>query len=273
MHDDNRVVQGLWVGGRLSALERLCVRSFCAHGHEFHLYHYDELHNVPQVHGLRLMNAADIVPRETVFTPRRGRISILSDLFRWELLARKGGWWADMDIVCLRPFDFPESVVFGGGSIQKDLNSAVLKFPPRHAFAKLMADCYANPNRVCAWDDKRIKAKKFRRRLAFWRDPRVHLSIGEAGGAGGFGNAIKHLGLAKHAQPTHVFYLLDLNLLEYAFKDAFAEIGGLAALFSQSHAIHFLNTHLNAAGVNKDGNYPTNSLYEVLKRRYGEAKQ
>ena len=47
----------------MSALERLCVLSYCAHGHEFHLYHYDELQNVPQVGGLRVMDGGEIPPR------------------------------------------------------------------------------------------------------------------------------------------------------------------------------------------------------------------
>ena len=67
MTDTNRIVQGLWMGGRLSALERLCVRSFCAHGHEFHLYHYDELENVPRIEGLRLMDAREVLPRAQVY--------------------------------------------------------------------------------------------------------------------------------------------------------------------------------------------------------------
>ena len=90
MSDNNRIVQGLWIGGRLTELERLCIRSFCANGHEFHLYHYDELQNLPQVEGLRLMDGAEVLPRTAIFRHSTGSLAFFADHFRWELLRQRG---------------------------------------------------------------------------------------------------------------------------------------------------------------------------------------
>ena len=32
------VIQSLWIGDRLSVMERLCIQSFLDQGHQFHLY-------------------------------------------------------------------------------------------------------------------------------------------------------------------------------------------------------------------------------------------
>ena len=49
MHLDhgNRTIQGLWIGTDLSIMERLSITSFLQQGHDYHLYVYDELPNVP----------------------------------------------------------------------------------------------------------------------------------------------------------------------------------------------------------------------------------
>ena len=43
----NRTVQGLWIGSELSAMERMSINSFLMNGHEYHLYVYDEVKQVP----------------------------------------------------------------------------------------------------------------------------------------------------------------------------------------------------------------------------------
>ena len=180
--NDNSVVQGLWVGGRLSALERLCIRSFCAHGHEFHLYHYDELHNAPRIDGLRLTNAAEILPRTAIFHYRRRKsLAGFADRFRWELMRQKGGWYADMDMVCLRPLQFDPEVVLGYDGAGDNINSALMKFPRGHFMATALADACANINNFAPWDTPQRKRYKAKRILLLRRDHK-YLRWGEAGG-------------------------------------------------------------------------------------------
>ena len=98
----NHVIQGLWFGESLTNLERLCMKSFMDNGHEFHLYVYDELQDIPQ--GVIVKDANEIVPRTRIKEFRW--FAGFSDFFRYMLLAKKGGWYVDMDVICLRPLDF-----------------------------------------------------------------------------------------------------------------------------------------------------------------------
>jgi hypothetical protein len=117
----NRIVHGMWVGGRLSKLELLTLHSFVTQGHEFHLWAYTDI-RAPLPKGVVLRDAATIIPRAGVFKKTDtdpetgvGRNSFgapFSDLFRYKLLYTEGGYWADMDMTCLKPLDFAEEYVF-----------------------------------------------------------------------------------------------------------------------------------------------------------------
>ena len=274
LSEDNRIVHGLWVGGRLSALERLCIRSFCAHGHEFHLYHYDELHNVPRVDGLRLMNGEEILPRRDLFAHKKYKgYSIFSDHFRWELLRQRGGWWMDMDSICLRPLDFPANIPVFGEETTVDVATGVLKFPRGHALASALADACANVDNFVPWDTPRRRMKKIRRRAMFWEDSRKRQSFGESGGPAAFTSALKYFGMRDAAAPPHIFYPVPCGWFPYLLDGTLSDMGALEPLLSRSYAVHFWNTFWGITGSDKDGDYPANSLYEILKRRYGEAKE
>ncbi len=140
-------IQGLWVEGPLSPMEELSIRSFLAHGHEYHLYGYGEIPNVPA--GARLLPAEGVLPPEEVFRLRVGTRSYspFSNVFRYKLLADRGGWWADLDMVCLRPLDFDDEWVFAserlpeGGSLG---TTGILKAPPG---SLLLAECFERARR------------------------------------------------------------------------------------------------------------------------------
>ena len=262
---DNRVVQGLWVGGGLSAMERLCVRSYCAHGHEFHLYHYDELRNVPNIDGLRLMDAAEILPRAAIFRRRDSTLSCFADQFRFELLRQRGGWWADMDTACVRPLEFEEDIVFPE-AVGRHLWNWILKFPAGHPLAAAIANAYSDVDRFLPWDDAKTKLHKLRRRLLFWRDSRRYITAREAGGMMGLKAAVLHFGLEKHAQPAGVFCGDDPTM------KAGNDWNDFLSAAPELRVTHFGNSSIIAHGFDKDGIYPADSLYELLKRRYPEER-
>ena len=105
---------GLWVGPRLSSFERLCIRSFLDHGHQFQVVHlFERGRGFPPE---QLSEDGREVLAETTlkaFLAQGAPLAAFSDWFRWELLRTRGGWWVDMDMVCLRPFRFESSIVFG----------------------------------------------------------------------------------------------------------------------------------------------------------------
>ena len=143
-------IQGLWIGRPLSALERLAMTSFLRHGHEYHLYCYDDVGGVPA--GVLLKDGNEIVPASEIFSyqhgPARGSLSAFSNLFRYKLLLERGGWWADTDAVCLRPWDFPAPIVVASEHTrgpQAKVASGVMKLPAGHPVAAL---CYDAASRV-----------------------------------------------------------------------------------------------------------------------------
>jgi len=59
-------IQSLWIGERLSKIELLSIQSFLAHGHEYHLYVYADVGDVPS--GVILKDAATVIPGDCIFT-------------------------------------------------------------------------------------------------------------------------------------------------------------------------------------------------------------
>jgi len=63
-----------------------------------------------------LKDAREILPWDRIFTYKKGRgkgsIAAFSNLFRYVLLFKKGGWWSYMDVVCLKYYDFPGDYIF-----------------------------------------------------------------------------------------------------------------------------------------------------------------
>jgi len=146
-------VRSLWVGGVLPAANRACIASFLRVGHPFALFVYDAVEGFPA--GTRLRRADQIVPRERVFRygPAAGRgeggLSGFSNLFRYALLLREGGYWVDTDVFCLRPFPTGEVIVASerGRNGRPMPTSCVLRCPAGSTFARY---CYerslkANP--------------------------------------------------------------------------------------------------------------------------------
>jgi hypothetical protein len=104
------LVQGFWHGAPLAPLHHACLSSFVANGHRFDLYSYDPL-DVPR--GVTVRSAAEIVPRDELFlfdNRHTGQpdVAPFTDYFRLRLLSLRGGWWCDVDTVCLSP-DLPRT--------------------------------------------------------------------------------------------------------------------------------------------------------------------
>jgi hypothetical protein len=96
--------QSFWHGEALSPYELFCLKSFIACGYAVDLYTYDVNLVVPA--GVRVCDAAELASRDEVFVYQseglgKGSPSAFSNYFRYKLLAEKGGWWIDTDVVCL----------------------------------------------------------------------------------------------------------------------------------------------------------------------------
>jgi len=146
------IINGLWIGRSLTLMEQLSIASFLQNGYEYHLYCYDEMANVPA--GTILRDAVEILPASEIFYYQQGEgkgsVAAFANLFRYKLLLEKGGWWADTDMVCLRPFDFVEPIVFASErtDIAVQTANAILKLPRGHAVARLCYEAAKRENRA-----------------------------------------------------------------------------------------------------------------------------
>lgn len=238
----------LWIGERLSTLERLSVASFLANGHPVHLYGYAPIGNVPP--GTEIADAGEIVPRSEVFTHAAGfgagSFATFSDLFRFKLLLDRGGIWCDADIVCLRPLEFssrlelavaserlPPNAGARPGALQ--MNGCFLKASPG---TPAIRECYD----ACVAADKALMK---------WGDIGPTLIT----------RTFLRLGLQSRVLKPDVICPVDWWNADALAREPFAPP-------ADCHAIHFFNEIWRQKGLDKDGTYEPASAYEALKRRY-----
>ena len=258
---DNKIIQSLWIGNELSIVEQLCINSYLKNDHEFHLYTYGDIKNIPK--GTTVKDAGKIIPAEEIFMYSTGTYAIFSDWFRWKLLYEKGGFWVDTDEICLKHFEFDTDLVFGKEK-RDSVAIGVLGFPPEHELCAFMRDICENPNIFLPYDSRRTKLRKLERKLL--RRGRYNIGWGEAGGPPGFTRALEYFNLFDHAKPFTYFYAIPHYNWDTAFDETFAND---VDLFSNSYAVHLWNDMMRyKKGFDKNGTFPKNSLFEQLKAKY-----
>jgi hypothetical protein len=232
-------VQSLWIGPRLSTLEQLVIRSFLANGHGFHLYTYEEIAGIPE--GATVLDASRILPASRIFRyTENGSLAGFSNFFRYKLLLENGGWWVDMDTVCLQPFQFFDtdyvvsSEMFAGAAV---IDIAALKVPAGSPLAEY------------AWGVCQSK------------DPQA-LRWGETGPRL-LAEAVHHCGLADYVRQPETFcpvpYIAWQSVLS---PEANLDFG------SVTHAVHLWHELWRNCGQDKDACYPAGCFFEKLKARY-----
>jgi hypothetical protein len=243
-------------------MEQLCMASFLHNGHRFVLYVYDEVEGIPD--GVIVADANEILPRSEIFTTHKGSLAFFSDWFRQELMFRRGGYWVDTDVICLRRFDFSDPCVFGLES-STGVGSAVLRFPPGHEVTRTLSHLCGNPNTIMPYDPPRVRwRKRYRRYLAGNRRNKV--KWGEAAGPRGITAALHHFGLFEQAKPFPYFFPVHNSCWRSLYDETFR---GNLEFFHGSYSVHFWNEVLRRQrGFDKNASFPEDSLIEVLKRRY-----
>jgi hypothetical protein len=129
-----------WYEGELNWVAELSIRSFTRFAETtVALYGYDG-ESDPRIPGCVWRNAEDIVPQRDLseYKDNLG-YARASDLFRYKLLFKRGGWYFDTDCILVRPLDplFDHRYVFGrqDGDL---VGNGVLKFPAGDPILNLM---------------------------------------------------------------------------------------------------------------------------------------
>jgi hypothetical protein len=136
-----REVGTLWIGGRLSWMEQLCLKSFVDAGQKITLFHYEDIPNVPAGvifrDGRQVLDTDDFIKYE-----KKNSYALFADLFRLHMIYRNPGMiWVDTDVYCQRPLDYDSDYVMGYELPGSDrVNNAVLGLPSDSAILSDMLD-------------------------------------------------------------------------------------------------------------------------------------
>lgn len=231
-------IQSLWIGRELSIMEILCIKSYIYHGHEFHLYSYNPVDHLPN--GTIIKDANEILPQNEIFRDIFGSFANFANKFRFILLYKKGGWWVDMDTICLKPFNFDEDYVFSSES--RD---------PHHRF--LVNNTYI----------KSLPQSKFLKDCLDFIEERGYSDIhwGELG-INLLSRMIFRNRLAEYIKPPKYFCPISLYKLNLITNDSDYSFGASA------YAIHLWNELWRRSQLDKNATYSVNSIYEKLKLKY-----
>ncbi len=250
----------LWVGPRLNYLERLCLASAKAAGHEFTLWSYDpgKLEGVPP--GTDLRDAAEILPEERLLRYRdNGSVALGANLWRIELLAKGHGCWVDMDFIFLKPFDFDDDYIFGW-EYENWINNAVL-FAPKDS--PMVADLQAipQPNRCPPWWGPRRTLEFYWRRF---REGRIELEDYPWGtfSAGLVTHVVKRNKLQRHAQKPDIFYPVRWKDARSLYEP---EAVVQAMITPETRAVHMWHSRLQGL---RDNPPVAGSYIDVACRRF-----
>ncbi len=203
------IVASLWIGGSLSFLEQLCLRSFVDHGHRTILYTYGTVANVPP--GIEVMDANLIFPNENYIRhARSGSPAVHADAFRYRMIELQNVIWVDADMLCMRPWDFHDQWVFGWEKPGKLVCNAVLGLP---RFSKTLAKL----NELCS-DEYPIApwaapAEKERLEAAARAGTPVHVSELEWGvwGPAALTHFLNETGEMRHVLPQEAFFPISFK--------------------------------------------------------------
>jgi hypothetical protein len=249
--ESNLVIRGFWQGD-FTTMERLCVKSFMANGHEFYLYAYGEVGNVPS--GVHLLDANEILPYSRLADFRCSQQ--FSDFFRIALLLKKGGWYSDLDNICLRPFDFSAEYVFYRDHEETTVSLALSKAP---AGSPALRWCYDYLNRISVAD--------------------LAVLPWQAIGSSFIQQIVGVFGLARYIPSGMLFDPIQWDKIK-SVVDPKAKWN-----LSRSYSLHLFHSVWNTGPEDRtgkgfdlgqpsdealwtDGEYPAECLYEQLKARY-----
>ena len=127
-------VGALWIGGSLTWLEQLCLKSFVDQGHPTVLYTYGEVQGIPD--GVEVRDGRTVVDTDNFQThARTGSVALFSDLFRFHMIKNDPDIiYIDTDVYSVRPLPGGESHVFGYEFYSEEnqkgqINGAILRLP------------------------------------------------------------------------------------------------------------------------------------------------
>lgn len=195
----------LWVEGRLSYLEQVCLASAIAAGHSTTLYTYRGVEGAPP--GVRVRDAREVMAEEHMIKHRaRDSWALGANLFRYHMMRKGVGVWIDADLYLLRPLRLGGRSHLFGWQKEDLINNAVLYAPPDSPLLDGLFAFLAQEHIVPYWLPLK---KRLRYQIRPWLGLRpLPLSEHRWGVAGprALTHVARALDLTGHAVPQDVFY-------------------------------------------------------------------
>lgn len=244
-------VGALWIGGPLSYLEQLCLKSFVDAGQHIKLYTYEGVGNAPD--GVELADASDILPQTGFLRHERtGSPALHSDVFRYHMLAKCDHTiWADTDAYCVKPFTTPNGH-FHAWESETGINGGVLGLPKGsetlHGLIEFTRDEFAIP----PWSDA-----KYAGQLRAARDAGTPLHVSEqpwgVWGPHAVTHFLKTTGEVQYTLPQvalYPFHYKDRNLMLRPGLDM------TQFVTEETYSIHFYGRRMRSRILSKENGVP-----------------
>ncbi|MFN6924047.1 MAG: glycosyltransferase family 2 protein [Tabrizicola sp.] len=244
-------VAALWIGGNLSYLEQVCLRSFVDHGHRTLLYTYGDVENAPP--GVEVLDAEAVYPSSQMVRHKdSGSPALVSDVFRYKLLEKQNVIWIDADVICMRPWQFEQQYVYGWEKKNKLVCGAVLGLPSDSRTLRRLLEFCADEYPIPPWADS---AEKARLTEAAAAGTPVHVSELKWGvwGPSALTHFLFETGDIQHALAEKAFYPVSFR----DRRDLLSTERNLdAELARDCYGVHLWNRRVSRRIITAEGGYP-----------------
>lgn len=298
------IIQGLWIGPRLSRFEYNSIKSYLMAGYEYHLYTYDKVENIPE--NVIIKDGNEILDKKEIFY-YEGSIAPFSDLFRYKLLYERGGVWSDCDIICMKqmPEDAIHEYIFvAERTILKGAFASCLKTPPYTCKKKKVLNSFIKTpvgadimrimyEKSLKYRDEYLTKKKNERKTLKQsklsrtksKAQRKSKKIGNiglksyhwGGGSKTLENLIIKMNMEKYIMEPEFAFPVNWWDFKYAFEDieyikpskGWSEGTNINDIFkknSKSYLVVIHNGWIKAHHLDKNAKYPDGSLFERLDK-------
>lgn len=258
-----REVGTLWIGGSLSWMEQLCLKSFVDRGQQITLFSYEPISNVPA--GVIRRDGREVLDTDNFLKyEKKDSFALFADLFRLHMIAKNPGMiWVDTDVYCLRPMTYDSDHVMGFELAgEQRVNNAVLGLPSDGPMLHAMLDYTADHFAIPPFVKKKLQTEY---RAAAKAGAPVHVSQQPWGVWGPM--MVTHfaheLDLAGTAQPLDAFYPITFpDRIKFLRPAHVAE--GL--ITPRTTALHLWASNKRELGLRHHGVPPEGSyLHKLLK--------
>jgi len=246
------IINSFWISGKLQQVNILCIKSFIAYGHEFHLYCYDlsdmfnqlsEQLTLDELTQLHICSTEFVLPQSEIYYYKNMmdgkehfKYGGIAERLKAELLYAIGGWHVDLDVICLKSFEsLKEDYVFR--PIKDTVVGNIIKAPKE---SKLALD-YINWTKGIGADNTEW-SKSFQ----------------------GLGESVNRYSLQRYIVDESIFGVDELEWFEPVYKRLEYEYQIIH--FRHSYALHMCQAWSVELGWDK--NYEQGSYYDSLLKKY-----